>query len=564
MKPRKELSSPGAMTCLRLSLLAATLSVAVPARNAHADTIPADKLPELPLAAPPGPEGEYLKTLHAHIHRRWVDNFLHLVGEKLPPVNPLNDPKLTAEADIVVAGEGQLISAKITRSSGFPGFDDAIIEVLRDAVPYPTPPQIVRSDDEKLHVHWLFARDQRRCSTVAIGHLYDPPEVALPKLLKSGNRTEALRRVAMARSAGQHAEPSFTTLANDWVKASLHEPYASVRMVGYLAARGDENAMKWLKAAVRRPELAADVGAAMVAAKVPLCPLLKGWFDTDNWTDHATAARALATAADPACAPGLIELLQNTKAHPEGRAAAAVALGPMNDLPDVKKALAAIAKEDPSPAARGAAMLALIKPNAGRGKVVAMVPFLRDPAPDIRAAAAAGVVRAGGDTDLADLYVLFKDNDPRPALATLRELERVPSEEATKLIARLARRPQPAVQKLAAEVLIRRGARDYFPALRPLLLDPKTDPEVRGLALVGADEPTLLAASADPKSGIAPFRARLFRGERDLAADWFITYGAKLAPALQAAAMTDWVTNPASAIVPGPTAKAPATAPIKP
>jgi TonB family protein len=533
----------------RSSLLVATVSVAVVAavaalpRRADAEAIPADKLPELPLAAPAGPEGDYLKALHAHIHRRWVDNFLHLVGEKLPAVNPLNDPKLTAEADIVVAGEGQLISAKITRGSGFPGFDDAVIEVLRDAVPYPAPPPAVRSDDDKMHAHWLFARDQRRCSAVSIVHNYDPPEVALPRLLKLGNRTEALRRVAMARSAGQHAEPNFTTLANDWVKASLHEPYATVKMARYLAVRGDEEALKWLKTAIRRPELAGEVGAALVAAKVPLCQLLKGWFDTDNWTDHATAATALATSTDPGCAPGLIELLQNAKAHAEGRAAAAVALAPLNDVPEVKKALSAAAKDEPNPTVRGAAMLALIKVNAGRPKVVAMVPFLRDPAPDVRAAAAAGIVRAGGDTDLADLYVLFKDSDPRAALATLRELERVPSEEATKLIARLARRPFPAVQKLAAEILIRRGNRDYFPALRPLLLDPKTDPEVRGLALVGADEPTLQTAAADPNYGIWPFRARLARGERDLAADWFIARGAKLTPAQQANAMTEWVTT---------------------
>jgi hypothetical protein len=552
------------MNRLRLSLLATVASVAVaavPIRRAGAETIPADKLPEIPLVAPAGPEGEYLKALHAHIHKRWVDNFLHLVGEKLPAANPLNDPKLTAEADIVVGGEGLLISAKITRGSGFLGFDDAILEVLRDAVPYPTPPPAVRSDDDKLHAHWTFARDQRRCATVSIVHLYDAPELALPKLLKQGNRAEALRRVAMARSAGQHAEPNFTTLANDWVKASLHEPYATVKMARYLASRGDEEAMKWLKAAIRRPELAAQVGAALVAVKVPLCPLLKGWFDTDNWTDHATAATALATAGDPACAPGLIELLQNTKAHAEGRAAAAVALGPMNEVPDVKKALAAAAKDEPNATVRGAAMLAQIKVNAGRPKVVAMVPFLRDPAPDVRAAAAAGIVRAGGDTDLADLYVLFKDNDPKAALATLRELERVPSEEATKLIARLARRPFPAVQKLAAEVLIRRGNRDYYPALRPLLLDPKTDPEVRGLALAGADEPTLQAASADPKFGIWPFRARLARGERDLAADWFIAYGPKVPAAQQAAAMTEWVTTVDPATLPNPTAKA---SPAKP
>ena len=185
-------------------------------------------------------------------------------------------------------------------------------------------------------------------------------------------------------------------------------------------------------------------------------------------------------------------------------------------------------------------MLALIRPNAGRAKVIAMEKFLRDPNADIRAAAAAGVVRAGGDVNLDDLYVLFKDNDPRPSMAALHELDRLPSEEATKLVARLAKRPQLVVQKLAAEILIRRAARDSYSALRPFL-DGKTDPELRTLALVAADEPTLAAAAADPQLGLAAFRARLARGERDQAADWFVAHGKKLSPADQAAAMTEWI-----------------------
>ena len=71
-------------------------------------------------AGTPGPERDYLRALHTHIHRRWTDNFLRLAGEKLPPVNPLNQPGLTAEADIVVAGDGQLISARIVARLGIP------------------------------------------------------------------------------------------------------------------------------------------------------------------------------------------------------------------------------------------------------------------------------------------------------------------------------------------------------------------------------------------------------------------------------------------------------------
>ena len=219
----------------------------IPLRRAAAEPIAADKLPETAMpaasaAGTPGPERDYLRALHTHIHRRWTDNFLRLAGEKLPPVNPLNQPGLTAEADIVVAGDGQLISARIARGSGFPGFDDAVLEVLRDAVPFPKPPAGLRSDDDRFHAHWMFARDQRRCAGVAVVRTFDPIEVALPKLLRSGRRDEALKRVAMTRGAGLPAEPMFSLLAADWVKAAIHEPWATVRMARLLAESGDDEA----------------------------------------------------------------------------------------------------------------------------------------------------------------------------------------------------------------------------------------------------------------------------------------------------------------------------------
>src|SRR5262249_18611598 len=153
-----------------------------------------------------------------------------------------------------------------------------------------------------------------------------------------------------------------------------------------------------------------------------------------------------ASAGEAECIPGLVALLGNAKARPEARAAAAVALGNIED-PAAKKALADAAKET-NPTVHGAAMLAQIRPGAGRRAVIAMEVYIRDPAPDLRAAAAAGVVRAGGDTNLADLYVLFKETDARPALASLRELRNLRTEESTKLVARLAHRPQLEVTKL--------------------------------------------------------------------------------------------------------------------
>src|SRR5215471_4719365 len=107
-----------------VSILAATLITG----RASADMIAADKLPEPALndKALPAPEGEYLRRIHAHIHKRWADNFVRLIGEQIPAANPLNEPGRTAEADLTIGADGQLVASRITVSSGFPGFDDAI------------------------------------------------------------------------------------------------------------------------------------------------------------------------------------------------------------------------------------------------------------------------------------------------------------------------------------------------------------------------------------------------------------------------------------------------------
>jgi TonB family protein len=517
-----------------------TLALSLLAGRAAADMLPADKLPEAAVAENArASEVEYLRRIHAQIHRRWADNFLRLVGEKLPLANPLNETGRTASVDLTIARDGQLIASQVTAASGFPGFDDAIMEVLRDSVPFPLPPEAVRSDDDKLHLRWVFARDQRRCAGVTIVRVNDPPDISLPKLLHMSRYDESLSRVALARAAGAAVEPMMTTLASEWTKSAIHEPWATTRMARMLAEHGDNAAVSWLKQAVKRPELARAAGEALAANKVAICPLVKASFDSESLADHQVAAEALTTAGEGACAPPLVALLQNPKARPEARVAAAVALGPIDDE-GTRKALAAAAKEDKSDVVRAAALLAGVRPGAGRGKVLAMVQVIRDPSAEIRAAACAGVVRAGGNSNLEDLYVLFKDSDPRPSEATLRELDRLGTEEAIVLVSRLARRPQPSVQKLAAQILVRRRARAAFSALKGYL-DPATDPQLRGMALVAADDALLASLGADPKMGPWVYRAYLARGDRDRAGDWFIAHAPELAAAQQADALVDWL-----------------------
>jgi TonB family protein len=525
------------MTRSGISLIVFAASAGLAVGQAVAAPLPSDKLAEPPLMAGPN-DAEYLTKVHAHVHKRWADNFLTLIGQNLALTDPLNDPGRVAEADIVISAQGKLLSATVTKSSGFPGFDSAIGEVMHDSAPFPAPPQSARSDDDNLHLHWVFARDQRRCAGVMVLHVDDSIDVAIPKLVRAGRRTEMVGRMIAARAGGASPEPMMSDLAASWLQGAAKAPWTTVKIAAALAARGDADAVAWLKAAVKRPDTARAAGAALTASKVPVCPLVKAGLDGQNAAEQLAAAQALATAGEAACAASLVKVVENPKARAELRVAAVVALGPIDD-PAASAALAAATKDDNVPV-RAAALLAQVRPNAGRAKMMAMVHVLKEPAIELRAAGSAGVVRAGGDSDLNDLYMLFKDTDPRPAEATLVELERVPGEEATKMIARLAHRPLHPVQKLAAQILIRRQARGSYATLKSFL-EPQTDPELRALALVAADEAQLASLAEDAKLGPAVYRARLARGERDRAADWLLAHVEKLPPAAQAEAMVDWL-----------------------
>jgi hypothetical protein len=520
---------------------AAAALAALPAAPAFAATLPNDKVAEPAVMGGPN-DLEYLRKIHAHVHKRWADNFLALIGQNLALTDPLNDASRVAEADIVVGADGKVVTAVVTKKSGFAGFDDAIPEVIKDSSPFPVPPVSSRSDDDKLHLHWVFARDERRCAGVTVLHVDDPLEIAIPKLMRAGRREEIVARVMVARAGGTRAEPAVSALAGEWLRGTARENWMTVKLAGVLAPRGDADAIAWLKTAVKKPELAREAGALLVAAKVPVCPLVKADLEGANATAQLAAAQALATAAEAACAPGLVKVLENGKLKADARAAAATALGPIDDEA-AKAALSAAAKDEPNLAVKAAASLAQIRPMSGRAKMLSMVRLLKEPSIEMRAAGCAGVVRAGGDSDFDDLYMLFRDTDARPAEATLRELEFVRTEEATKYIAKLMKRPLVSVQRMAAELLVKRHAKSVFASFKPFLDTPPADPALRGMALVAADDAQLAKMSTDPKLGIWVYRALLARGERDRAADWMLAQLPTMPPPAQADAMADWLAS---------------------
>ncbi|MDB4982505.1 MAG: hypothetical protein JWM82_3257 [Myxococcales bacterium] len=533
---------PAASGLLRAALLlgASLAAHALDPGAAVAAPLPNDKVAEPAVMGGPN-DLEYLQRLHAHVHKRWANNFLQLISQNLPLSDALNDPSRVAEADVIIGGDGRLLNVTLTKKSGFAGFDDAIPEILKDSSPFPKPPQASRSDDDNLHVHWTFARDERRCSGIAVLHVDDPLEVAIPKLMHAGRRDEIVGRVIAARASGLPADPAVSALAKEWLAGAAKEPWVTMKIATALADRGDADAIVWLKGALKKPDQARAAGAALAGKKIPVCPLVKAGLEGANGADQVAAAQALATAGEVGCAPGLVKLLENPKSKSDARIAALIALGPIDD--DVAKASIATATKDDNAGVRAAAMLAQIRPMSGRAKMLSMVHLVKDPAIEVRTAGSAGVVRAGGDSDFDDLYLLFRDTDPRPALGVIKELERVPSEEATKMLAKLMRRPLPAVQKAAAQLLVKRHAKSFFPAFKAFLEPPSSDVELRGLALVAADDAQLAAQANDPKMGGWVYGALLARGERDRAADWLLSHAPAMTPVAQADAMVDWLTS---------------------
>src|SRR5581483_3451865 len=285
----------------------AAVAAGLPSARARAEAIAADKLPEPALSSPIAagkarspvyePSGRevaaYLRQVHERVHQRWAGNFLRLAAEQLPASNPVNVAGRTALADVIITGDGRLLSVTLTESGGFPGFDDAVTEVLHDAAPFPEAPLEARSDDNAVHLRWRFARDQRRCAEVAIVSVEDPLAQAIPRLLRD------------ARAGGAGVEPMMSTVAGYWLKATMNAPYATVRSAEALAALGDGAGVRWLQLAVRRPEWAAAAGEALAAHHVPICPIVGSAFDAanrnQNPAEQQMAAVALATAGEAAC-----------------------------------------------------------------------------------------------------------------------------------------------------------------------------------------------------------------------------------------------------------------------
>lgn len=119
----------------------------------------------------------YLNAMHNRIHPLFADRFVDSLAA-LPADAPLNDIRLVTRLEIVLRQDGQVAALGVVKTSGVPGFDRAALNAVRCAAPFGSAPDAIRTNDDRVYVHWEFHRDPNSsCSTMNVR----PFLLALPR-----------------------------------------------------------------------------------------------------------------------------------------------------------------------------------------------------------------------------------------------------------------------------------------------------------------------------------------------------------------------------------------------
>lgn len=503
-----------------------------------------------PPVAGPGREGDYLRLVHERIHASWVDGYLRLTPYDV--LGPDSSKRETA-VNVIVRWDGTIEQAEVAKSSGSPDFDAAALNAIFSSAPFP-PPTEVMADDGLAHVSWHFARDYRQCSHASIVHVEYPLAIALPKLVARGRLSDALQRMTAELDRDGSTGGDFVTpFARQWLARPNLSDELDTRASAALAKGGDGKQQKRLRAAVLSPLTAAVAAPALQNLGVNVGALLASALaeGSSESTRAAVvmAARALPslTGSCPACVDALAAAALDPRRPAADRIALLAILGEVERTHVVELALDSAGK-DANPAIRGAALLAAMPPGRGRVGVIRMAPLLHDPSPELRAAASAGVLRAGGDLGLEQLYLLAREHDPRPLLAAAAEMARMNTEASAELLGKWLKRTDKTVRRGAIQALAARHdghARALVdPILHAAVTDAAEDPAVRLLALPLADAKQLVTMTADPVLGRPAYQALLRLNARQEAARWLLSNFEAMPPAERIAVLGDWIAIP--------------------
>ena len=461
-----------------------------------------------PTALDPDARGAgYLDRVALQLMWGW-SQFLEDCRVRLPATHPLNDMTRVAEVELTVDRQGA-VALLMAPASGDADFDRAVRGVIADASPLAIPPPDVRSDDDRVHLRWRFARDRRQAgpATAAIVDVELPLADVVAARVGQGELARAAARIARAPTSDGARVPAARLL----MAAVLREALGSADGV---ARRGAVTAIGRVRLTALAPDVRAlinpsqdaELGRIAIETAAALAdqgavPLVAAALVADLRAEPRAVtadARALVLlGAGAAVTAALAPALDATPPNP----AAIAALAVMPDPQHIAKLATWFAARDAR--TRASVCAALAAPGAPRG---ALVRGLRDPDAGVRAACAtAAYVRVAAGLDAPDvatihaLHGLLHDRDDAVRAAAVSAL-------ATTAPTAAAGDPAPRVRAALATALATSAATGVDDILHALATDRDADVRTAAFAALGARAgipPDLaLAVPDDPSSRV--------------------------------------------------------------
>jgi TonB family protein len=520
-----------------------------------ATVFPTDFEPGPPRGKPPAPDldapgVDYLIAVAPRFVGPW-GAFLDDLRLRLPPGHELNRRTLSVTVRLEIDTQGDLISLRVTAPSGSAAFDEAAEEVAREAMPLPRPPTRLLSDDDRLHLEWQFARDDRQAgpATARIHQVLWPLERALPALLGRKRIDDAALRVAAeAERAGDQPGgrdqaalvASFREVCAAVVTQALASDEGARQAAGVSAAvaaglGAAAPALRRLASGSTDPGVrrAALVGLGRLGDR-PAVPLLRQVAlielgqGSENSGAAAAALFAMGQEADvraatvgrlrsssevgrwnalvvmtqipvPEAVPDLVKLVgSNGRAPRAERITAAAALGAIaaHGGEGAPEAVAALTEcLGAAEAARRTSCAAALG-GAGPAGAVAyrkLTSLLRDRDESVRAAATRAAARLDPDRFARSAAALPRERSDLVLAAQAEGLATVPGKRALGRLAKLVNSDSPAVRLAAATALVRRSEPRAIEILGQL--QKHRDPAVRAVAIRGEARPDALRAA---------------------------------------------------------------------
>ena len=217
---------------LVLAVLGALAVVVACGHPAPPPAVPlAAAMPRLlpPPPANPGARGAtYLAQVALQLQPGW-GQFLEDCRLRLPPGHRLNRMALATTAELAIDARGRVVGVKLD-GSGDADFDRAVRDAIADAAPFAPPPADLVSDDDLVHLRWLFARDRRQAgpATAGVVDVELPLAGVVARRIAEHDLSRAARRIARA-PAGAERTAAIHALAIATLREALDSADEAVR-----------------------------------------------------------------------------------------------------------------------------------------------------------------------------------------------------------------------------------------------------------------------------------------------------------------------------------------------